>query len=244
VVWSGEEVHLWRGQLDRRDSAVIRATTILSREELEYARRGSPAVFRRRVLARAALRKVVGRYLDLPPQLVRLTHGRFGKPRLMETNGRREELQFNLSRSGDTCLIAVAATAVGIDVERPEGLGVDVDAFASRFFGPEEIAALRQVDPRHKLRTFFKLWTVKEAFVKALGGGLTVPLNAFAMSVDDDHPRLMAYRDGDVDAWTLAAPAIDDAFVAGVALRRPLGPEELSIVFRDVDSTGRGTPAR
>jgi 4'-phosphopantetheinyl transferase len=132
-------------------------------------------------------------------------------------------------------LIAVAAADVGIDIERPDTRGVDVDAFATRFFAPDETAALRQLAGRRKLRMFFRLWTLKEAFVKALGGGLRIPLDAFAVSVEGDHPRLITYRNGDVDAWTLAAPPIDDRFIAAVALRRCVESEKLSIVVRDVE---------
>jgi 4'-phosphopantetheinyl transferase len=240
----GEKVHVWRAQLDQPDGAVIRATALLLPGELEHARRGSPVVSRRRVLARAALREVLGRYLDLQPDAVRLTNGRFGKPRLAQIHGSRGRLHFNLSRSDDTCLIAVAATDVGVDIERHEDRGIDVDAFSARFFAPDETAALRRLAGRRKLRTFFKIWTLKEAFVKALGGGLTIPLNTFAVSVEGGHPRLVTYRDGAVDAWTLAAPPIDDRFVAAVALRRPVESEELSIVVRDVEPSWRDTAFR
>jgi 4'-phosphopantetheinyl transferase len=153
-----------------------------------------------------------------------------------------EGLHFNVSRSDDTCLIAVASNAVGIDVERPDGRGIDLDAFARRFFAPNERAALRQLVGRPKLLTFFRLWTLKEAFVKALGGGLNIPLDAFGVSASDELPRLTTYRGGDVDAWTLASPPIDDRLIAAVALRRPSDWEGLSFVVRDVEPRWQ-TPA-
>jgi 4'-phosphopantetheinyl transferase len=254
VVISGEKVHIWRAWLDQPDRALIRAASLLSPVELEHARRGSDVVFRRRVFAHAALREVLGRCLDVPPHAVRLTRGRFGKPRLAQFHQGRERLHFNVSRSGDTCLIAVAANDVGIDVERPDGRGIDLDAFATRFFAPDERAALQQVTGRRKLLTFFRLWTLKEAFVKALGGGLNIPLHAFAVSSSSERPRLTTYRDGDVNAWTLASPPIEDRFIAAVALRRSPDSEGLSFVVRDVEPSRQapgfrarrtgGTPSR
>jgi phosphopantetheinyl transferase len=116
------------------------------------------------------LRRVLSRYLDLPPAEIRLADGEHGKPRPADPeNG----LRFNLSHSGSLALVAVAlGREVGVDVEKlkPER---DLVALAARALAPEEAAAVRAVTGADRVRVFYELWTRHEARLKCLGVGLT-----------------------------------------------------------------------
>ena len=97
-------------------------------------------------------------------------------------------MQFNLSHAGRWAALAVGPLPVGVDIERrrTEARGV-----AQRFFCPEETALLEaQTDPEKRNALFFRLWTLKESFLKATGLGLELPLNAFCISFENGEPRV------------------------------------------------------
>ncbi|MEU9075871.1 4'-phosphopantetheinyl transferase superfamily protein [Kitasatospora sp. NPDC048538] len=138
---------------------------LLDEQERARARAGRlPGLRRRFVIAHAATRIVLGERLGLPPDGLRFTRGPWGKPAVAGADG----LHFSLSHSGETALLALAARPVGVDVElaRPD---LDVDRLAGRFFPPEERAAVAAGGQP----VFTRLWTRKEACVKASGGRLT-----------------------------------------------------------------------
>lgn len=152
------DVHVWA--VDLREPAPD-ALAQLSAEEIERAARFQFERDRRRfVAARAGLRRVLGAYLGCGAREIRFEAEAMGKPR---TAG----IEFNLSHSHELALVAVAGgTAVGVDVEylRPQP---DAVAIARRFFPPAEAAAVGE-DPG----VFFRVWTQREAWLKAEGAGL------------------------------------------------------------------------
>jgi len=98
------------------------------------------------------------------------------------------QLSFNLSRSSDLALIAITIDRrVGADLERING-NVEIEQLAERFFATQELAALRALSPALKQEAFFNCWTRKEAYVKALGGGLSLPLDQFEVSFLSGEP--------------------------------------------------------
>lgn len=122
--------------------------------------------------ARALVRSVLAGYLDAKPEALTFVHGPHGKPEL-EAAGR---LQFNVSRSGSLGLLAVTrGRDIGVDVERIEPRRA-LGPIADRLFDPAEAAELRSMPEARRIRRFFELWTQKEAYAKALGVGLSVPL--------------------------------------------------------------------
>jgi 4'-phosphopantetheinyl transferase len=125
------------------------------------------------VQSRSTLRRILARYLDLAPAEIRFQYSSHGKP---ELDGPGRQLHFNLSHSHDLAVIAVSGDIeVGIDVERRTDLGyLDL---ASRFFAPREVQHLQE-SPCLPDR-FFHIWTRKEACLKAIGTGLSTPLDAF-----------------------------------------------------------------
>ena len=122
--------------------------------------------------ARALVRSVLAGYLDAKPEALRFVHGPHGKPEL-ESAG---PLRFNFSRSGTFGLLAVTSGRdVGVDVERVEPRRA-LGPIADRLFDADEAAELRSLPEARRIHRFFELWTQKEAYAKALGVGLNVPL--------------------------------------------------------------------
>jgi 4'-phosphopantetheinyl transferase len=148
---------------------------VLNEEERQRAFRFKKEGTRRHsLIGRGVLRCLLGRFLAIPPHDVALNLGPNGKP---EANG----LSFNVAHSGDVILIAVARTGMlGIDVERINPATPVLD-IAERYFAPEEIAQIAANKSDEAQRTaFFRLWTRKEAIIKADGRGLSVGLSSFA----------------------------------------------------------------
>jgi len=168
---------------------------------------------RRFVVARGALRELLGRYLRTDPDQIRFVYNAFGKPELHPDFGR---LHFNLAHSGDIALIAIARDAeVGVDVECIEGRGESSYAdVAQNFFSAAEVDALSRVPRDLYDQAFVSCWTMKEAYVKGRGEGLTIPLASFAVPISTD-PAPAAVRCG---RWSLFALRPAPGYVGAVAV--------------------------
>jgi 4'-phosphopantetheinyl transferase len=214
---AGARVDVWVVELDQPDGAILAASSILSEEELERASLGSTRVRRRRTLRRAALRTVLGSYLGRRPETVQFAYGAFGKPVLADVES---SVRFNASASGDCCLIAVTTVGpIGVDVERFTELE-SIDQLAARFFAPAEAATISRLVGEQKLRSFYNCWTRSEAYVKALGCGLSSSLDRFVVSVEDgEPPAILVLEDDDPRAWALAALRPRPDYIGALALR-------------------------
>ncbi len=127
--------------------------------------------------------------------------GPYGKPALAWPV---EDIPFNLSHTGGLALVAIAGSGrVGIDAETVRS-EIEVEDLSRRFFAPAEAAEILALSPDARVAAFFTCWTRKEAFVKALGGGLSVPLDHFQVSVRSDQPARLLWVDGEEsDQWSL-----------------------------------------
>lgn len=189
-----ETVHVCRVGLRDGGAAAARLRPLLEPGELERADR---FYFDRDrhgfIITRATLRLLLGGALGLHPRQLRFRYGPCGKPLLIgaEADG---GVHFNVSHSHELALIALAAGRhVGVDVEfiRPQ----PADAPTEQFFSPREADALRALPAPQRQQAFFAAWTRKEAFIKALGAGLALPLDSFDVSLGpDDPPALLAVR--------------------------------------------------
>ncbi|MBZ5627213.1 MAG: 4'-phosphopantetheinyl transferase superfamily protein [Acidobacteriia bacterium] len=115
-----------------------------------------------------------------------------------------EDVSFNLSHTGGLALVAIAGSGrVGIDAETVRS-EIEVEDLSRRFFAPAEAAEILALSPAARLAAFFTCWTRKEAFVKALGGGLSVPLDRFQVSLRSDQPARLLWVDGEeFNRWSL-----------------------------------------
>lgn len=207
------EVHLWQIGLNQPP---VGLWELLSLDEQERAQRFHFERHRQAfVVARGALRTILSRYVGVPASTLSFAYGRQGKPRLAMAGS----LQFNLSHSGEIALLGVThLQTVGIDVEQirelPDMLGV-----AEHFFARAEYEQLLQLPTNRHPQAFFECWTRKEAYLKAIGEGLTRPLDQFRVSFGDGQPpRLLSvvgYPD-EAGQWSLKSvvPALN--YIAAV----------------------------
>ena len=186
------EVHAWRVALDRPGPG---PTSTLSEEERSRADRFRAAVDRERfVAARSALRAILGRYLGARPEDLSFAVGPHGKPGLIGAG-----VEFNLSHSGGIAVVAVATgRGVGVDVEiiRPMG---ERDSIVARFLSRRERDEFATLPEPIRHDAFFRAWTCKEAYIKAIGTGLATPLDGFSAAVDPREPPRLLQVAGDAD---------------------------------------------
>jgi 4'-phosphopantetheinyl transferase len=199
--------------------AVRTSATLLSEAERKRARRFAFIRDTRRfIVRRARLRQLLGARLGVRPESVELESGARGKPVL--ANARRHSLRFNMSHCEDLAVYAfTSGSEVGIDVEALRPLS-DADAIAARFFSRRENAAYQALLPCDRPLGFFQCWTRKEAFVKALGEGLSHPLDSFDVSLAPGVPaELLRIKPGPgADrSWHLTSFFPAEGFVAAVA---------------------------
>ena len=188
------EVHVWRVDLDcaARTVAALRAT-LSPEEEQRAARFRSIELQDRWTVARGALRCILAAYARCEPGVLVFREEPHGKPVLTWPV---EEILFNLSHTGGLALVAIAGSGrVGIDAETVRS-EIEVEELSRRFFAPAEAAEILALSPDARLAAFFNCWARKEAFVKALGGGLSVPLDRFQVSVRSDQPARLLWVDG------------------------------------------------
>ena len=214
-------IHLWRASLDGLATSLPQWTAILSPQEQHRANRFRFERDRERfVVRRGVLRVVLARYLGLAPGEVELATAPNGKPTVSPAC-RRVDLRFSSSHSGGLACYAVTVGAdVGVDVERIRPMP-DLDDIARLYFAESERGALaRRPAGAGRLEEFFRLWTTKEAVLKATGDGLTRPLASVEISADvtTGRARVALHRDtGDCVEWSVTWMTPVDGFVAAVA---------------------------
>ena len=175
-------IHLWRSSVSR--ARISELVTLLDAKERALAGRFAFERDRARfVAARGMLRRLLGAYLQVPPSDVRFRHGPQGKPALAETHSGMD-LRFNVSHSGNMALLAFGlGREVGVDVECIRN-HADLEGVAQFSFSAEEQACLLACPIPLRLEMFLRYWTAKEAYVKTLGGGLSISLQDFTVVMD------------------------------------------------------------
>jgi 4'-phosphopantetheinyl transferase len=200
-VLAGNELHVWRASLELSPSLFRRVENTLNADEKERAERFLvPQATEHFVSARGILRDLLGMYLGIAPAKVKLSYGAQGKPSLSPAHN--SEISFSVSHSHGVGLFAFdSGSEIGVDVEqvKPNFRGMEI---ASHFFSEEEIAGLAQLPPALKNEGFFGCWTRKEAYVKAHGQGLSIPLRSFTVSFADKEQLL---RDEKGAVWSCYA---------------------------------------
>lgn len=193
---------------------------VLSASERSRFRRMRSVGKRREYLAgRSAMRRVLGPLIDMEPRDVPIESGVHGKPEI----GGHDGLHFNLSHSGDRALLAVSRHGpIGVDIEvaRP---GRPFRRLARRFFHPAEYDWLQGLPAGDSAAGFYRLWTLKEAYLKAIGTGLTLSSRAFEVDPESDPPRLVGTSAGQLPAeqWAMQVLPTEPGYHA--ALCTPAG---------------------
>lgn len=218
------DVHLWLVDLGAPEGLLEPDTALLSPDERKRAARFVFERHRRRfVLARAALRRLLGAYLQRAPESLGFRYDPAGKPHL----ARVERLQFNLAHSEDRALVAVVLERrVGVDLEALRPMD-DAETIARSFFTPAEAEALARVTAADRQRAFFRIWTRKEALLKALGEGIAGDgLRAMEVGRDPLGPAALTAFPGPPEAasaWSLLDLTVSSDCAAALAVEGPLG---------------------
>jgi 4'-phosphopantetheinyl transferase len=192
--------------LEPAPTIVGHVTQLLSADERHKAARFRFAHDQLRYsVAHAFVRHVLGAYLGVAPLALTFGVGEYGKPHLIRQAG-QPDLRFNLSHSHDRALLAVAlGREVGVDVEFARPLD-DADLIATSFFSLAERATLQTLPEEEKAAAFYRCWSRKEAVIKVMGLGLSMPLDGFDVTLAPDAPALLVAVRGtaaDRGPWTL-----------------------------------------
>jgi 4'-phosphopantetheinyl transferase len=180
------EVHLWRAEIDHICADEARWHKLLSAEEKNRAAGFHfPADRQRFAASRALLRMILSGYLSVDPSTIAFAYSSKEKPSLAEPRA-ASGLKFNLSHSGGVALFAFAREReIGVDIEQIRSTS-DLDGIARRFFSVAEQQQFFAFPPEEKTGAFFRCWTRKEAYIKATGDGLSLPLSQFDVSLEAD----------------------------------------------------------
>ena len=213
------EVHVWCVSLNSETAPFTALNALLCDEELVRARRFRFDHHRRRyIVARAMVRILLGRYLQKRGEEICFEYGPKGKPRLGGSDG-GSGLRFNISHSNELALMAFCLNEeVGVDVEAVHEMG-DAESILRNHFCPEEIEQWLSLPAQFRARGFFDCWTRKEAYVKAVGDGLSLPLDEFQVAFLPGEKSRIRMRSGDEDTWSLfdVSPAPD--YAGALAIR-------------------------
>ena len=170
------------------------------------------------ILAHALTRLLLSSRLNLRPQALRFQTGRYGKPQIA-ADGEAAMLRFNLSHTRGMVAVALAqGRDVGIDVERVENGRLSLD-LAVKTFAPAEAEYLSSLPVEAQTEAALTLWTLKEAYIKATGLGLSCPLEAFAFTLDPLSIRFMPPVTDDPASWLFRKLRPSPHFVLALAVR-------------------------
>lgn len=212
-----QHVDVWRLSLDLSVDFVKSIESTLSADEKERAARFHFEADKNRfIVAHGALRKILGRYLQCDPSELTFSVNQYGKPALVNS-----ALEFNLSHSGDLALVAVTqGRKIGVDVERVRQ-GISSHVIAQQYFSKSEVAELQSLPIEQRVAAFFICWTRKEAYIKAQGLGLALPLESFDVSLTPNQPAVLRETRPDTHEsarWTLRSLDVDSNYAGALAV--------------------------
>lgn len=206
-----ESVHVWLADIEKESKNIEYLSGFLSEDELKRAGR---FLFEkdkvRHIVAHGLLRLILCRYIKAGPGDFRFTAGKRGKPVLDNLNP--GDIRFNLSHSGKFVVYAVTVGAeVGVDIEFMKEIK-DAGEIVGRFFSGQEIGEYNKLPAGQRKEAFFTCWTRKEAFIKAVGEGLYMPLDSFSVSPDPDVKPVIEVHGEDKKGgiWSIEDISVND----------------------------------
>ncbi len=217
---SGSTVHVWHAALDDADREKD-FTSCLSSAERDRAQKLRFEEHRCRYVAfHGVARMILGGYLEVRPDEVRFELGPYGKPDVAADQN-PGGLSFNMSESQGHALYGITREhAIGVDIEGIRDIN-SMETIIANTFTPTEQASFRGLSADKKRDMFFACWTRKEAFAKAVGRGLSLPLSSFDVALGQDTPARLPRLDesvGDAARWTIHPLTPAGGFVGAVAV--------------------------
>ena len=220
---TSEEVHIWRVNLDLSVRETEELAKTLSTDERKKAHKFRFEEHRRRsIVTRGILRQILANYLNISAEEVLFDYSDRGKPSL-SNHLNQDNLQFNVSHSQNLALYAFTyGDRVGIDLEYIR-FGSDAAQIARRFFALQEYELISSLEKDRQREVFLHIWTIKEAYLKATGEGLSGSLDAVEVSFKGEHPVGLAAVGGNFDRaanWLVHSFVPAHNFIATVAVER------------------------
>lgn len=217
------EVHVWCAGLDQPLSCVQSLEQNLSEPEKARSNRFHFEKDRiHYIVARGRLRQILGYYTGIDPRELHFRYSSYGKPALVEQEN-QNDIRFNVSHSqGLALFVLTLGHDIGVDIEyiRPE---MEYDQIAEHFFSDKEVTTLRSLPVEMQAVAFFNCWTRKEAYIKARGEGLSLPLHKFDVSLIPGEPaKLLSTRIApeEVSRWYFQELTTKPEFAATVVVER------------------------
>lgn len=213
------EVHLWLVSIAEKEAQLDDLRGILSSEELKRAERFHFEKDKKRyVVARGMLREILSQYCPFGPEEHQFRYNQYGKPYLIGSDW----LCFNISHSEDKVLYGLTQNReIGIDIEYVKPFE-NAHHIVERFFSDYEKDQFRSVPDHLKNRAFFSCWTRKEAYIKALGKGMSLPLDEFSVYFIPDKPACLLETKHDIrekDRWTIQEINVGEGYIAAVIVQ-------------------------
>lgn len=213
------EVHVWRVDLEQSEHLVENFCGTLEEHELDRASRFHFDKHRRHfVVGRGALRQLLARYLDADPAMLRFSFGAYGKPAL-DGEHKNSRLRFNMSHSHAVALFAFAEDReLGVDVEhiRADFASQEI---ARRFFSRREVETFNALPQRDQVAAFFRCWTRKEAYIKAIGRGLSQALDQFDVTLAAEEPAALLWcNEDDASRWSMSDLDVGSEYAGALAV--------------------------
>lgn len=165
------------------------------------------------ILGELLLRYSLWNFYDYKVKNIKFLYNEFGKPRLYYTDN--QNIHFNISHSGNWIVCGISNQPIGIDVEC---INNNVSDIAQRFFTNAENNYIKTQIPTEQAKAFFKIWTLKESYIKCVGKGLTIPLNSFSIIITED--EVLLYKNNKVDySYSFISKKISNFSYLGLCIK-------------------------
>lgn len=220
LILSPNQVHIWLLNLEENLFQLNKLKSILSPDEQIKANKFRFPIHQNRfIIARANLRLILSKYLVVKPQAIEFSYSEKGKPSLAK-HLNQQLIEFNLSHSENLALYGFTLkNKIGVDIEKIKE-NSDTDGIAKRFFTNNEYQIISQLSGKEKHKTFFKFWTSKEAYLKAIGEGLTGGLNNVEIKIKNQQIKLNTPNKSKqvISNWQLKQIDIEKDYIATIAV--------------------------
>lgn len=216
AVLPANAVHIWRFPLIAARQEISGLAHWLSKHERETLDRIISCDERdKRIVAWGRLRYILSRYLGCAPGDIQIKREPLGRPEIVYPKS--EGLRFSLSHSKNMGLIGVACCAVGVDIEKIQPM-MNVERLVARFFSPDEATKLRSLPEAEQVLSFFRLWVLKEAYLKAIGAGVPAGLSKCEIALHADGPLILRSEfEGQQPQYALIEIPVSKGYVAALA---------------------------
>lgn len=209
------DVHIWQLNVKKQITKLNDLWEILSDDEKQRAEGFKFAEHRERfVITHGILRFLLANYLNKKPEAIKFEYGLHGKPAV--NNGRKHgyALTFNMSHSHEVAIFGFTKdNEIGVDIEYIKEK-IEYEDLAKRFFSDNENQDLQKISTNRRKQAFFNCWARKEAFIKAIGKGLSFPLDKFDVDINKDKKTLLLNEQN----WLLCAINIASNYAAALAV--------------------------